>query len=215
MPPLVLVPVAESHVRRHIEPPWPEHAEWCDFYRQPEEQRAVSVSLCPRLATLLFDSLERAGLTSAAPGRVPTIADQFMAIRKAAEAVEIDAELPLSRFLCVYPPALPEFMERIGRIPEKVLRHAHRPHGLLLGVATGAARGQIVPALGNPIEVAGAISIFPGGEWARCWPPRARRRARPLYHGVCRRPSVSGRAGAGAARLSAPMCVGDVAAARG
>jgi hypothetical protein len=40
----VLVPVAETHVRRHIEPPWPEHAEWCDFYREPEAQRAISAS---------------------------------------------------------------------------------------------------------------------------------------------------------------------------
>ena len=29
--PPVLVPVAEAHVRRHVEGPWPQHAEDCDF----------------------------------------------------------------------------------------------------------------------------------------------------------------------------------------
>ncbi len=194
MPPPVLVPVDERFVRRHIEPPWPEHAEWCDFYREAEEQRAVSMSFRrpatgdghlrlvrtfasaeplertlkpagpertrPRLARLLFDLLERSGLTRVEPGPVPSIAEQFKALRKTAEAVDLDVDLPLSRFLCAYPPALPEFVERIGRTPKKLFRHARRPHGVLLGVAKGAAQGQVVPAHGDPIEVAGAISIF-------------------------------------------------------
>ena len=42
--PPVLVPVAETHVRRHVEGPWPEHADDCDFFREPAEQRAISAS---------------------------------------------------------------------------------------------------------------------------------------------------------------------------
>jgi hypothetical protein len=193
-PPPVLVPVAENHIRRHVEPPWPQHAGWCDFYRSPEEQSVVSASFrrpdpgdnclrlvrafaseepleCrfgragadrrrPRLATLMFDLLERSGLTRIEPGHAPSIADQFKALRKAAETVEVDAGLPLSRFFCAYPPALPEFVERLGRIPEMVFRRSHRPHGILMGVVARAARGQIVPILGSGIDVAGAISIF-------------------------------------------------------
>ena len=43
-PPPVLVPVAETHVRRHVEGDWPEHAVWCDFYREPQDRAAVSAS---------------------------------------------------------------------------------------------------------------------------------------------------------------------------
>ena len=42
--PPVLVPVAEAHIRRHQDPPWPAHAEECDFYRDPDEQRLVTRS---------------------------------------------------------------------------------------------------------------------------------------------------------------------------
>jgi hypothetical protein len=145
----VLVPVAEMHVRRHVEPPWPEHATWCDFFRDPAEQRAVSasfrrqafdshlrlvrafasdaplgrkVSLSGRehgrgtLANLLMSLLERARLNRAEPGQVRSIAEQYAAIRAAADAIdaiELDAELPLSRFLRTYPPKLGEFIERL------------------------------------------------------------------------------------------------------
>jgi hypothetical protein len=40
----VLVPVAETHLRRHVEGLWPEHSDACDFFRKPEEQRAITAS---------------------------------------------------------------------------------------------------------------------------------------------------------------------------
>ena len=65
--PPVLVPVAEMHVRRHVEGPWPEHAEECDFYQDADEQRAVSASYArPVRSTTL--KLVR----SFAPGRADT-----------------------------------------------------------------------------------------------------------------------------------------------
>jgi hypothetical protein len=42
--PSVLVPVAEMHVPRHVEDPWSEHCDTCDFFHEPEEQRAISAS---------------------------------------------------------------------------------------------------------------------------------------------------------------------------
>ena len=42
--PPVLVPVAETHVRRHVEGPWPQHAEDCDFFREAADQPAISAS---------------------------------------------------------------------------------------------------------------------------------------------------------------------------
>jgi hypothetical protein len=42
--PPVLVPVAETHVRRHVEGPWPQHAEDCDFFREAADQHAISAS---------------------------------------------------------------------------------------------------------------------------------------------------------------------------
>ena len=42
--PPVLIPVAEAHIRRHHEPPWPDHDPDCDFYRDAAEQRAITRS---------------------------------------------------------------------------------------------------------------------------------------------------------------------------
>lgn len=43
--PAVLVPVAQTHIRRHEDAPrWPAHSEACDFYREPQEQRLVTAS---------------------------------------------------------------------------------------------------------------------------------------------------------------------------
>jgi hypothetical protein len=39
--PPALVPVSESYIRRHHEPPWPEHDPDCDFFRDHIEQRAI------------------------------------------------------------------------------------------------------------------------------------------------------------------------------
>ncbi|MEE3504104.1 hypothetical protein [Acidiphilium acidophilum] len=42
--PPALVPVAETHLRRHVHGAWPAHAADCDFFRDPEEQRDVTRS---------------------------------------------------------------------------------------------------------------------------------------------------------------------------
>ena len=47
----VLVPVLGSFLRRHVDARWPEHAEWCDFYREPSEQAQVSASLAREAPT--------------------------------------------------------------------------------------------------------------------------------------------------------------------
>ena len=122
--PPVLVPVAEAHIRRQQDPPWPAHAEACAFYRDPDEQRLVARTYArPRrgdlvrlvgklkaeetpsplelrgrsytrgrsvLATVLAELLVRAGLNRIGPdGTVPTIAEQFRALRAAAKDIPI------------------------------------------------------------------------------------------------------------------------------
>jgi len=42
--PPALIPVLESYIRRHTDPPWPQHADGCDFHRDPDEQRAITSS---------------------------------------------------------------------------------------------------------------------------------------------------------------------------
>ena len=45
--PPALVPVMESFIRRHTDPPWPAHAEDCEFFREPGEQKAITNSYGP------------------------------------------------------------------------------------------------------------------------------------------------------------------------
>lgn len=47
--PPVLVPVAETHIRRHEAAAWPSHAVTCDFFREPPEQAELTRSFA-RLA---------------------------------------------------------------------------------------------------------------------------------------------------------------------
>lgn len=42
--PPALVLVNETHVRRHVDERWPQHADDCDFFRDPEEQRRITAS---------------------------------------------------------------------------------------------------------------------------------------------------------------------------
>jgi hypothetical protein len=42
--PPTLIPVLESYIRRHTDPAWPQHADGCDFQREPAEQRAITRS---------------------------------------------------------------------------------------------------------------------------------------------------------------------------
>jgi hypothetical protein len=45
--PPALVPVAETHIRRHLQAGWPQHAEACEFFREPAEQAVISASYRP------------------------------------------------------------------------------------------------------------------------------------------------------------------------
>lgn len=42
--PPALVPVSETHIRRHYDPPWPAHDPDCDFHRDAAQQRAITRS---------------------------------------------------------------------------------------------------------------------------------------------------------------------------
>ncbi|MBN9560438.1 MAG: hypothetical protein J0H14_06865 [Alphaproteobacteria bacterium] len=42
--PPALVPVSQTHIRRHQVTRWPVHCDTCDFYREPDEQREVTAS---------------------------------------------------------------------------------------------------------------------------------------------------------------------------
>jgi hypothetical protein len=74
------VPVLESHIRRHRKPPWPEHDQDCDFYRDRLEQRAIArsfarkrggppVSLIGRLAETEAEAVPRVTSRSYAQAR--------------------------------------------------------------------------------------------------------------------------------------------------
>jgi hypothetical protein len=41
------VPVAETHIRRHVQAGWPPHAEACEFYCEPVDQVVISASYRP------------------------------------------------------------------------------------------------------------------------------------------------------------------------
>ena len=43
----MLVPVMETHIRRHVQAGWPPHAEACEFFREPVDQAVVSASYRP------------------------------------------------------------------------------------------------------------------------------------------------------------------------
>jgi hypothetical protein len=45
--PPALIPVAETHIRRHSDARWPAHRVTCDFYRDAEEQLRITSSYRP------------------------------------------------------------------------------------------------------------------------------------------------------------------------
>ena len=64
--PPVLVPVIGSFIRRHVEGVWPEHAEWCDFFREPSEQAAITSTFRPDAAIGLVRAFARTRQPSSA-----------------------------------------------------------------------------------------------------------------------------------------------------
>ncbi|MDE1905788.1 MAG: hypothetical protein KGH75_04990 [Rhodospirillales bacterium] len=62
------MPVLETFLRRHVTDEWPQHAEGCEFYREPAEQAEISASYQPmKKAIRLVRSFELA--SAAAPMR--------------------------------------------------------------------------------------------------------------------------------------------------
>ena len=225
--PPALVPVLESFIRRHTDPPWPLHADACDFRRDPPEQRAITRSYArpsagplrllrplprndetyppsapaPRyyserrepLAILLLQLVEKAGLNRVpADGKVPKIGKQYRRLRAAAHTVELDVDVPVSAYLCTYPPALPEFYERIANAPAARFKRT-RPHGIVLAVAAGVGRGTVLTRSGDPLPVRGRVSVF-GERDGNDRNVSAEHLARPPYLTIC----LAGRPGADA-----------------
>lgn len=213
--PPALVPVSQTHIRRHEDGRWPLHGEACDFYREPEEQRAVTASYAPPavdkplrlarplgrvagpahearietcsrhtswpgLARLLTRLVTDAGLQAIPPGwQPPPLGEQVKALWAAARAVEIDAGVRLSDFLCTSPSRLRELMTRVEAAPAKAFTRT-RPHGMLIVRAAAVGDGVVQPVSGEPIRVRGRLAVFgeraePGRE------TRAERGARAPY----------------------------------
>jgi hypothetical protein len=215
--PPVLIPVLESFIRRHFDPPWPPHAENCDFFREPAEQKAISKSYGPpasgplhlvrRYGNAEGDALERevfrsyawrreglatmlrllqikSGLNRlASASSRPKLGDQYRLFRGASTEIEIDDNLPLSRFLCTYAPALPEFMAKVGAAPPRQFKNS-RPHGIFLTVINGVADGRLLISEELTVPVRGRISVF-GERDGHRQESAAERSARAPYLAAC------------------------------
>ena len=217
--PPALIPVAEAHIRRHHEPPWPDHDPDCDFYRDAAEQHAITrsyarlpdgkrVALLARLktnertrpqqltgrsfarsrgalATLLMRLIEEAGLNQVLPvGATAALGEQYKAIRRAAQRVEIDEGVSLSEFLCTYPPALPDFCARIARVSPSRFRGSKRPHGVLISAVEDASIGYLRLFDGQAVPVRGEIAVF-GEREGHTRQTAAERRARSPFLAIC------------------------------
>ena len=70
--PPALVPVAQTHIRRHQDERWPVHSDACDFQREPAEQRAIVDSYSAAAATRPLRLVRPVGVASPAmePGEV-------------------------------------------------------------------------------------------------------------------------------------------------
>jgi hypothetical protein len=215
--PPVLIPVLESFIRRHFDPPWPPHAENCDFFREPAEQKAISKSYGPPssgplhlvrkygdaegaalerevfrsyawrregLATMLRLLQIKSGLNRlASASSRPKLGGQYRLLRGASTEIEIDDKLPLSRFLCTYAPALPEFMAKVGAAPPRQFKNS-RPHGIFLAVINGVADGRLLISEELTVPVRGRISVF-GERDGHRQESAAERSARAPYLAAC------------------------------
>jgi len=137
------------------------------------------------LATLLMQLIETAGLNRvAASGVVAPISDQYKALRAATAGIELDKGVQLSKCLCTYLPALPEFMLRIGQMPPGQFPKSGRPHGILIAVMGDASAGVLQPLRGDPVAVRGEIAIF-GEREGHSRQSVKDRRARSPYLAIC------------------------------
>lgn len=113
------------------------------------------------LASVLMSLLARADLNRLEPGGKPgLLREHYARLHRAAKPVELEKGLLLSRFLCTYPPALHELIGKIEQAAPGVFPASGRPHGMLIGIFSGAAKGMIQPARGEGIAVRGEIAVF-------------------------------------------------------
>jgi uncharacterized protein YjiS (DUF1127 family) len=69
--PAALVPVDESHIRRHCEMPWPAHDEECDFFSEPAEQHAATRSYRRPVDGIPFNLIKSFGSDEDRRARIP------------------------------------------------------------------------------------------------------------------------------------------------
>ena len=112
------------------------------------------------LATMLRLLQIKSGLFRfSSPSSRPKLGDQYRLLRSAAGEIEIDDDLPLSRYLCTYAPALSEFMTKVGAAPPRLFKKT-RPHGVFLTVINGVSNGQLLISQDLAVPVRGRISVF-------------------------------------------------------
>jgi hypothetical protein len=78
--PPALVPVAETHIRRHQDERWPAHSDVCDFWREPTEQRAIVDSYSAAAAKRPLRLVRAVG--AASPAMVPDEVGQSRNVRR-------------------------------------------------------------------------------------------------------------------------------------
>ena len=78
--PPALVPVAETHIRRHQDQRWPVHSDACDFQREPAEQRAIVDSFSAAAAHRALRLVRPIGTVS--PAMVPGEVGQSRNVRR-------------------------------------------------------------------------------------------------------------------------------------
>jgi hypothetical protein len=132
----------------------------------------------------LLQLVEKAGLNHVpADGTMPDLGEQYRRLRAAAHTVELDVDVPVSAYLCTYPPALPELYQRIANAPAARFKRT-RPHGIVLAIAAGVGRGKILTRSGEPLPVRGRVSVF-GEADGNDQEDSAGPLARPPYLAIC------------------------------
>jgi hypothetical protein len=119
--PPVLVPVLETFLRRHVTEEWPQHAEACEFYREPAEQAEISASYQPQRKNVrLVRSFTLAA--GASPMRREIASSTNRRPQLAALLVRLLTDAGLQRVEAggFKPPPLPEQMRRLWPIAREI-----------------------------------------------------------------------------------------------
>jgi hypothetical protein len=146
----VLVPVMETFLRRHFTEDWPQHAEACDFHREPVEQAEISASYQPRRKNIrLVRSFMIA--SAASPMRREIASSANRRPQLAALLVRLMTEAGLQRVETggFKPPPLPEQMRAIWPMAREI--HLDKQVRLADALCMSVAK---LPALAAQIEAA-------------------------------------------------------------